>query len=775
MKRFLTQLASLKLAVILLVMLLVGLAAGTIIESSKGAEVAGRTVYYAWWFLGLQALFTANVIASILTLFPWGKARIGYLLTHGSLLVIFAGASMTYFLKVEGQLGLWEGQTGSQVQSGDRNGQVAGSFQLPFSVKLDDFEVEHYQGTMRPSQFRSRVQITDLDTGRTFPAQIWMNHPLHHRGYSLFQSSYQQDRDPTTGAVRREATILSVSKDPGQNVVFVGYALLVLGMCVVLGTRMAETKKRRELERMLEGDARAPSRGGARAGKAAAALALLVLAVGARAADPSVEALRRLPVQHDGRAMPLDTLAREAVWHVTGGYEWNDEDPVATVAGWVFDPARAASTPVVKLDSPELAVAVGLPSGTKYAAFGQLVNSPRVLQLMEQARREAMVDRARHGVLADAEKLEERLTWMQGFFDREKLRVIPKQDPLAKWDVPQIDRVQDLVTLSTGPRLPGWPSKAAVEREILYKQVRPVRLAWIVLLGALVVSLVAWNGRSKALDAVAFLGLLAGFGLMTWGIAMRWAVAGRIPASNMYESLLFLAWGVGLFAVVALPVLRNRLVVVNATAMAALTMALTDLLPIDRFIHPMTPVLTGTPWLAIHVPIIMVGYSVLALGMIIAHMQIGFTIFAPRRQDLVARMADLNYWYMFVGSILLIAGILTGSVWAASSWGRYWGWDPKEVWSLVAFLAYMAIVHGRFDRFIGQFGVAALNVIAFQTILMTYLGVNFVLSSGLHSYGMGDSPVVTWMIVVGVVEGLFVGWGWLAYRRQVTAEGAVSA
>jgi ABC-type transport system involved in cytochrome c biogenesis permease subunit len=138
-------------------------------------------------------------------------------------------------------------------------------------------------------------------------------------------------------------------------------------------------------------------------------------------------------------------------------------------------------------------------------------------------------------------------------------------------------------------------------------------------------------------------------------------------------------------------------------------------------------------------------------------------------------MADLNYWYMFVGSILLIAGILTGSVWAASSWGRYWGWDPKEVWSLVAFLAYMAIVHGRFDRFIGQFGVAALNVIAFQTILMTYLGVNFVLSTGLHSYGMGDSPVVTWMIVVGLAEALFVGWGWLAYRRQPPAERAIAA
>ena len=84
---------------------------------------------------------------------------------------------------------------------------------------------------------------------------------------------------------------------------------------------------------------------------------------------------------------------------------------------------------------------------------------------------------------------------------------------------------------------------------------------------------------------------------------------------------------------------------------------------------------------------------------------------------------------MFVGSIFLLAGILTGSVWAASSWGRYWGWDPKEVWSLVAFLAYMAILHLKVDKVIGTFGVAVISILAFQTILMTYLGVNYVLNA----------------------------------------------
>jgi ABC-type transport system involved in cytochrome c biogenesis permease subunit len=120
-----------------------------------------------------------------------------------------------------------------------------------------------------------------------------------------------------------------------------------------------------------------------------------------------------------------------------------------------------------------------------------------------------------------------------------------------------------------------------------------------------------------------------------------------------------------------------------------------------------------------------------------------------------------------VGSILLITGIITGSIWASSSWGRYWGWDPKEVWSLVAFLAYIAILHARWEQMIGRFAIAAWSILAFQTILMTYLGVNFVLSAGLHSYGFGSSSVVNWMVAVAAAELLFLGWGWRASQRRV--------
>ena len=321
----------------------------------------------------------------------------------------------------------------------------------------------------------------------------------------------------------------------------------------------------------------------------------------------------------------------------------------------------------------------------------------------------------------------------------------------------------------------GYPAPKAMEREVLYNAVHPTRLAWIVLAIASLAALAALRSPSRAKDVVAVVALLAGVGIMTWGIAMRWQVAGRIPASNMYESMLFLGWGVGLFALIAAAVMRNRLVIFNAAAMSLLTMALVDLLPIDPFVHPMAPVLSGTPWLAIHVPIIMVSYSVLALGVLIAHMQVGIEIFRPQAREAAGRMNDLLYWYMHVGSLLLVAGIITGSIWAASSWGRYWGWDPKEVWSLIAFLAYMGILHARFDRQIHAFGMAAASIVAFWTVLMTYIGVNFVLSAGLHSYGFGSGGVVQWMAVIGGLELAFLTVGYFANRRNRATYGPLPA
>ncbi len=753
MPKWLRWLASLKLNTALLVFLVLVLAAATIVESRLGTQAA-RAIYYAPWFQGLLALFGINIACSLWERWPWGKERIGFALTHASIVIILLGAGITQFAKIEGQLALWEGQSSDVFVDASQPGQLV-EHSLPFTVHLEAFEIDYYPGTMRPAQFRSRVRVGNPPLEQMYSADIEMNHELAYGGYRLFQSSYRQEEG-------REMTILSVSKDPGQPLVFAGYVLLLFGMITVLITRL---QQHRRLPPEL-------------------AVLLLVLGIAAsnaplRAEIDSgtlpdariVETLRTLPVQHDGRVMPLDTVAREGVWNVTGKRKWDGIDPVAMVASWVVEPERWSNEPIVKIGSSQLASELSLPSGTRYESFQRLASIPRLMQLIREARRRSETEEPLDPLMKAAQKVERRLVWLQQFTTRRTLRLIPEpSDPLANWSQPdRLENVDDLVAIETRLRasnVAGYPTQHALRRELRYNRLRPSRIAWMILLIAMIASLLAWIKPRPWLDWLAAGALLLGFAVMTWGLATRWQIAGRIPASNMYESMLFLAWGVGLFALVAMGSIRNRLVVLNAALVSTLTMTLVDWLPMDPFVHPMPPVLSGTPWLAIHVPITMVSYSVFAVGVLLAHMQIGIEIFSKGRQELVRKMNQLLYWYMQVGSILLAAGIITGSIWAASSWGRYWGWDPKEVWSLIAFLAYMAILHGRFDRLIGPFGTAAFSIVAFWTVLMTYIGVNFVLSAGLHSYGFGESSVVQWMLILGLVEIAFLTVGWVAHRRQ---------
>jgi ABC-type transport system involved in cytochrome c biogenesis permease subunit len=776
MKRWLDALGSLKLTVALIIVLGGVLARGTIEESLHGADAA-RAIYYSSWFFGLQGLFASNVVAALLTRWPRTRLRIGFAVTHLALVVIFAGAVLTYLFKIEGQVPLWEGESAGAITQGTGDGRTT-EVALPFRLRLDAFEIDTYPGTRRPAMFRSRVTVLDPARGRTVPGVIQMNRPLAYGGFRFFQSSYRTEDG-------REMSVLSAARDPGQPVVFVGYALLVGGMIVVFGTRLAVARRRivgpaaDEVPQRV-GPAASAARTRARPRvktKTAAAVLLGILAAAAGQAahvpDAAVVArLRGLAVQHDGRTMPFETQAREAVWKVTGLRAWPGIDPVAMAAGWSFDAGGWMGQPVVKVGDRALAEAIGLPSGTRWASYETLEGSSALQELTRRAFAQQEAEVKLSSLEKHALALYERLQVLDEAFRGAAILAVPAAGSNDAWSPAPVSDAAGLAAfgerLRAGEVPPHYPSAAAIRRELRYDAARPTRLAWLLLLPAAVAAALTQARDRFRLRLLAGAGVALGFAAMTWGLAVRWQIAGRIPASNMYESMLFLGWGVGLFGVVAL-LLRQRLLVANAAGMGALAMMLADLLPIDGFIHPVAPVLAGTPWLAIHVPIIVVSYSVLAMATGLAHLVLGAAIFAPARRDLTERWSQLLYWYLHVGSILLIAGILTGSIWAASSWGRYWGWDPKEVWSLVAFLAYMAILHARFDGQVRSFGVAAWSILAFWTILMTYLGVNFVLASGLHAYGFGSSNLVTVMLVIAAGEGAFVLAAWNAHRRRLVA------
>jgi ABC-type transport system involved in cytochrome c biogenesis permease subunit len=333
--------------------------------------------------------------------------------------------------------------------------------------------------------------------------------------------------------------------------------------------------------------------------------------------------------------------------------------------------------------------------------------------------------------------------------------------------------------------------------------------------------------RRRWFDALALLAFLFGFGMLSYGLWQRGTIAGRLPAANMFESLLFLSWGTGAFAILMMLFVRNRGVPLTASAMGAVSLCLADTLPMDQFIRPIAPVLLDTVWMSIHVPVIMVSYSVLALAVLIAHVQVAVMAFRPRDQRLAESVDGLHAWYMHSGAILLFVGIVTGSMWAAFSWGRYWGWDPKEVWSLIAFLGYMVIMHVRvsneripqlakvlggvlgvclvvlvsaklplgvaesllvylgvlgvmafFLLGVGRFATAAKSILAFWMVIMTYVGVNYVLGIGLHSYGFGTGAIAGRVFLVGMIDLSFVvlcAAIYLVRRRALTTPRAAAA
>lgn len=743
-----------------------------------------------------------------------------------------------------------------EIRYGDR------STPLTFTLRLNDFRVVYYPGGRQPRSFESSITLADPATGETREQVVSMNHPVKFGGYTLYQSSYNE----SGGAA---LSVLSIARDPGQPLVFAGYILTFVGMIVVLNNRLREQRlmhaatQRATRAAGEPAGAHAPPRRPARAGQAVAVGLVLLAAHAACAADLprtlDVSPVRSMVVQSDGRWMPLDTVARDVVESVTGEPVYAGHDPVLVLLAWTFDPQSWMAEPLICIANAELRGELQLHATQTEFSYSELV---RHQPLMDQI--DALARRTTRGKLNPLESkvsdIHEKLNTLHTTFGGFVIRPIP--DPAATgaaWkafaelretDSPSHRAVlecwsalrgafladnaaafaqaadslnQALATLPAAYR----PPAKRIATELRSNRLQPFHMAWMIMVAGAALAAVALVMRRRMLDVLAGVALVAGFVVLSYGLYLRWQIAGRIPAANMYESLLFLSWGMGAFAILSMALMRDRVVLLTASSMGAVALLLADVLPLDGYIRPIPPVLQDTVWMSIHVPVIMVSYSVLALAMLIAHAQMVVMAVSPARQKLVLAIDRLHYWYVHVGAILLLAGIATGSMWAASSWGRYWGWDPKEVWSLVALLAYLTILHVRVDRqampgwargvgamllaavlvliarqlapltpakvaalagaagvivfFVtvrGEFATALKSVLAFWTIIMTYLGVNYVLGIGLHSYGFGTGAMVHHMMLIGGIDlafALLCGGVYLARRQAAPARGTLPA
>jgi len=232
----------------------------------------------------------------------------------------------------------------------------------------------------------------------------------------------------------------------------------------------------------------------------------------------------------------------------------------------------------------------------------------------------------------------------------------------------------------------------------------------------------------------------------------------------MYESVVYMGWGVLLFAGIFEAIYRQRIFALCGSVMGIIVLIMADMLPFDPEISPLVPVLRSNYWLIIHVMTIVISYSAFALAMVIAHFALGHYLFAPHKKDLIRTINSFVYRSIQLGVLLLAAGTILGGVWANESWGRFWGWDPKETWAFISLMGYLALLHARFAGLVGAFGTAVGSILGFQLILMTWYGVNFVLAAGLHSYGFGAGGggyILTYL----AIEGAFLAL--VAFRYKV--------
>lgn len=536
---------------------------------------------------------------------------------------------------------------------------------LPFEIVLDSFRIDYYPGGVAPREYTSFLHIG----GRR--EVISMNRIARVDSYRFYQSGYTP----------RGEAVLSVNRDPwGIAVTYCGYGLFVVSAVMLLVSPQGRFR------RLLRG--------------------LSVLAAVVFTASPvearevpvlsraDADSLVRRQVVYNNRVAPFGTLARDWMLKVTGRDSYGTFSACEVVGGWFIAPEGWVDEPMILIGDGRLADRLGV-AGRKRISFASLFDG--------------------NGY---------RLQRLYGSVDGEMREAIVEAD----------ERVGLVMSLLEGKLIVSLPAEVAplprwrVELELLYNAVALSRVPFIVCLFVGFLSLVAgmaWKRRATGRVHLVTMWVLAAVAVWQTGLfAARWIVAGHVPFGNGYETMLFMA-----MVVLWLSVLAGRRLWIGASMgllLAGFVLLVARLSGLDPRVSPLMPVL-ASPWLTIHVSVIMASYALLAFTFISSIVGL---IVRPQER----RMARLVMVMLYPGEMLLGVGIILGAVWANLSWGRYWAWDPKETWALVTFVLYAAPFHSRFLPFLRHpRPLLVYLAVAFAAVVMTYFGVNYL--GGMHAYG----------------------------------------
>ena len=677
----------------------------------------------------------------------------------------------------------------------------AQQIKLPFSLYLKDFELKRYPGSNSPMSYSSEVVVKDGTNDPGFDYRIYMNHVLDYDGYRFFQSSYDTDE---------KGTILSVNKDPGKIPTYIGYFLLGLGFLLNV---INPNSRFRKLAKLIDNES---TKGGK---KVAALIAVLLLGLNfssLKAEDflPHIskehaDKLARLIVQSpDGRMKPFDTLSKEVLNKIHRGESIGSLNSNQAMLSIMVTPDFWRNEKIIALgQSKELKKELGVDENERYASFDEFFKATKdggseykLTKFAEIANRKH--PGSRNTFDKDVIKIDERLNVFYMIFIGEIFKIFPKQDdPSNSWYSPASammyfsPKEAELVVgmmreyfsaVDAATKDNDWskadaalekisayqhkygsavmPSEKKIDIEILFNKFQVFdRLTPIYLLAGLALLLFVFvkmlapkvqiNGIVKVVYIINLLAFLA----HTAGLGLRWYIAEHAPWSNAYESMVYIAWALGLSGIIFAK--RSPIALALTSILAGVTLFVAHLSWMDPQITTLVPVLQSY-WLTIHVSIITASYGFLGLCALLG----GFTLLLIILQNKkkpnaeiarnITEATRINEMAMILGLSLLTLGNFLGGVWANESWGRYWGWDSKETWALVSILVYAAVLHMRFiPKLNNQYAFAVASFFAYWSIIMTYFGVNFYLA-GMHSYAAGDPlpvPDFVWISIVVMI------------------------
>ncbi len=497
-----------------------------------------------------------------------------------------------------------------------------------------------------------------------------------------------------------------------------------------------------------------------------------------------VEPLKDLAVQLEGRKKPLDTVARETVAQIHGRTSYQTSEGVKldyldTYLSLWFNNRNWNEEPFILFSYRPLKEQLGLEPDLKYFSFSELMRSRlRDFLIATKKKQVAGIDLNRDE--REALTIETRLALMVETVGNESIPLVPHPTDLKgswvgiaeaeqyysaesveslKVDYDNLKQTyrnypQDEASLgnianqlhnklaSLSPNI--YPDTDTLAREVRFYGLHPFAKAWIIYaLGFVVMLLVLlFNSFDFYWGAV---GLFStGLLIHGYGFLERMQIAGRPPVTNMYESVIWVSFGITAIALLFEGIYRAKYYLLAAAPLSIVCLILADSLPaiLDPTIKPLVPVLRDNFWLSIHVPTITLSYASFALALGLGHIILGHYLFAPQSKARIRSLSQWNYGVLQVGVLLLTTGIILGGIWAHYAWGRFWGWDTKETWALIALMCYVVPLHGRLVGWLADFGMAVTSVVSFNAVLMAWYGVNFVLGTGLHSYGFGTGDSV---------------------------------